>query len=483
MLEKLIALNAGRARVLRDRMTGLSSETIETKHCFLKMVQPINENTLPHPRVLEADRSYSFPFLFIVPKTLLPSACTHRTSHPHVKEAHLNLPPSLGDSGPSTEDYAPAATKVSYCINVKVIKLQDDEEDAKAVLVDEQQKIQIVPASEENPPLSIGLYVEDYCLRKVKVIRKGLLRGRMGHIAVEAVQPKSLQIPRSVLEGDHEATPQMTAVTLHLRFDPAGAKTPPPELANLMSKLKVSTFYSASCRPSFPSLSNVLSDRSQNHQSHMLPLSSRSVASAQWERHEPGSNSIEPDSRRGSAVSMTTETPAPSPSYSEENPFYTTTVVVPISLPLDDNGSDAHDENRNSKKQKFLPNFHSCFISRAYTLILSLALEASGMTYTVPMRVPLQISADSGNIDTYALNQDERFDTDADEDERPVAGRQVSAMGSSGKVVMHRGVPSTQSERAQSWSGYPSSDTQPPGYYTVSSSAGNIRRVRISACG
>lgn len=464
-------------------MTGFSSETIETKHCFLKMVQPINENTLPHPRVLEAERSYSFPFLFIVPETLLPSACTHRTSHPHVKEAHLNLPPSLGDSGPLIEDYAPAATRVSYCINVKVTKMQDDEEDVKAVVVDKQQKIQIIPASEENPPLSIGLSVEDYCLRKVKVIRKGLLRGRMGHVAVEAVQPKSLQIPKSILEGDHEATPRATAVTLHLRFDPAGPKTPPPELANLMSKLKVSTFYSSSFRPSFPSLSNVLSDRSQSYQSYILPLSSRSVASAQWERHEPGSNSIEPDSRRGSAVSMTTETPAPSPSYSEENPFFTTTVVVPISLPLDGSVQNAGDEDYSGKKQIFLPNFHSCLISRAYTLILSLALETSGMTHTVPMRVPLQILVEGGNIDAYAPNLDENLDIDIDEDERPAPGRQVSAMGSFGKVVTQRGVPFTQGERARSWSGYLSSEAQPPGYDAVSSSPGITRRARISAYG
>ena len=442
------------------------------------MAQPIHENTLPHPRVLEAYRSYSFPFLFIVPKKLLPSACTHETSHPHVKEYHLNLPPSCGKFGPLIEYNTPISAEISYCINIRVTDLPDDEEDTKIAIVDEQQTIQIIPASEDNTSLSTGLCIKDYCLRRVKVVRNGLFRRRAGHIAVDAVQPKSLQIPRSVLEGNREAIPLTTAVTLHLRFDPGGPRSPPPELANLISKLKVSTIYSSSFQQSFPSFSGVLSNRFQNDYSYMLPLSSRSVASAQWERHEPGSNSIEPDSRRGSAVSMTTETPAPSPSYSKKNPFFTTTVVVPISLPLDGNG-----QNDNGKKQILLPNFHSCLISRAYTLILSLALESSGMTHTVPMRVPLQISVESGNIDTDALNMDENFDIDADEDEHLMAGRQVNAIGPSGKVRLQSHSSSTYGERAQGWSGYPSNEAQPPGYDAASSSLGTLRRARVSACG
>ena len=381
------------------------------------------------------------------------------------------------------EDFAPLAAKISYYVNVRVSRLQENEDDSKTTIADEQQVIQIIPASEEQPPMSIGTRDEDYSLRKLKLVRKRLFRGRVGHVAIEAVQPKSLQALASMPDGHRNATTHTTAVSLHLRFDPAGPKSAPPELVNLISKLKASTYFASSPRSSFPSMSNVLSDSSQRHYSFMQPLSSRSVASAQWERHEPGSDSVEPDSRRGSAVSVTTETPAPSPSYSEKNPFYTTAVIVPISLPGSDDSQKARNENDKEKKKIFLPTFHSCLVSRTYTLILSVTLECFGMAHTVPMRVPLQILVNSNSIQEDALGTGVTFVTDVDEDEQFAPGRQVYATISSGHVTPQRDVPSAPGSRAHSWSGYMASEVRLPGYEAVSSSLDSNGRVRVSACG
>ena len=346
------------------------------------MLQPVDESTLPQPRIAAGGKTYLFPFVFVVPNSLLPSACSHGTANEIVKEAHLHLPPSIGDretdSGSGlVEDFAPQLAKISYCINAKMIRVQEEDE-TKTAIAESSQTIRIIPVFEEQPPLDVNNRDEDYCLRSVKMIRKGLFKGRLGHVVVEATQPRSLNLSKAVYNGSGVTC--MTTASLQLRFDPAEAKSSPPELVNLSSRLKITTYFASSPRPTFPSVSGALSDASQGFCSFMQSLVSRSVASAQWERHEAGSDSVEPDSRRGSAVSTATQTPAPSPSYTDKKPFYTTNIIVPISLPAD---------------KTFLPTFHSCLISRIYTLILTVALESSGTSHVIPVRVPLQISASS----------------------------------------------------------------------------------------
>ena len=465
-------------------MSGYSTNRVENKLSFLRMMQPIDEMNFPHPRIFEAGKFYSFPFLFIVPKALLPSACTHHTSYNHVREAHLSLPPSLGNSEMPAEDFAPSAAEISYSVSVRIIRKPEDEEDMKAVIADEQQRIRIVPASEEQPPMSIGMRDEDYCLRKLKLIRKRLFRGRVGHIAIEAVQPKSLQVPAFIPDRHRDATTQTTAVSLHLRFDPASPKSSPPELVSLVSKLKVSTYFASSPRSSLPSLSTALSDRSQDLSSFTQLLSSRSVASAQWERHEPGSDSVEPDSRRGSAVSMASETPNPSPSYSERNPFFTTTVVVPISLLSGQDEQEARNDD-NDKKKIFLPTFHSCLISRTYTLILSVTLESFGMAHIIPMRIPLQIVAKGTKTNIQKNNRDAHLDFDGDFDAigQFLQGTQVDATLPSDHTTPQRDVPSAPGSRSHSWSGFMTSEMRPPGYEAAAASLEHSRTTGVSVCG
>jgi hypothetical protein len=46
-----------------------------------------------------------------------------------------------------------------------------------------------------------------------------------------------------------------------------------------------------------------------------------------------------------------------------------------------------------TKKYSFVPTFHSCLISRTYTLALSLSLQTAGLGGSIDLRVPMQISA------------------------------------------------------------------------------------------
>ena len=64
---------------------------------FLRLRQPIEDSAYPMPRVLEAGRTYKFPFTFVVPDRLLPHVCSHAKTNAHVERSHTLLPPSLGD--------------------------------------------------------------------------------------------------------------------------------------------------------------------------------------------------------------------------------------------------------------------------------------------------------------------------------------------------------------------------------------------------
>jgi hypothetical protein len=59
--------------------------------------------------------------------------------------------------------------------------------------------------------------------------------------------------------------------------------------------------------------------------------------------------------------------------------YYTASVVIPISLP---------------KNKTFVPTFHSCLMSRTYSLDLSLTYHTPGanvLTPTISLRLPIQV--------------------------------------------------------------------------------------------
>ncbi len=419
----------------------------EAKHRFLKMVQPIDEESLPQPRIAEAGKTYTFPFTFVVPNQLLPGSCAHKTANRHIQSAHLQLPPSLGDAelsgsgGVLLDDMAPEMSKITYAIQVRLTRSKDSN-GVETVLADKSRKVQIKPAFEEQPPLSVEQH-DEYCLRKEKTIRKGLFKGKLGHIVLEAVQPKSLRLNPPELEpttsASPAATPVTTMATVRVRFDPANDTIEPPVLGNLSSRIKISTYFASMPRSSLPTRASTLIDMSQGHHSHMAQLSSRCVASAQWERHDPGSrtsyaSTVTDSTRRGSEASLA-PVPEPSAAYHPGRPFYTTTLLVPITLPANKN---------------FVPTFHSCLVSRLYALDFNLSLHGAGITApSLSLRVPVQISAlgRAGNAGSGAgaaagVSQEAASEADAVFQPRSVAPPAAEFIGGSAEVAAGaRGAP------------------------------------------
>jgi len=348
-------------------------------HKFLKLVMPIAEADYPQPRIAEAGRTYTFPFNFVIPDQLLPRACTHNCVAEHVHDAHLQLPPSMGDRDVSPQDdFAPDMSKVQYAIKVRVVRNREVD-NREVILVEGLRKLHIVPVVAEEPPMNIGDGDEEYTLSKKKSLKKGVFSGKLGKITVSAAQPSAIVLPAPSSES---STPANTMATINLRFDPRESSSQPPRLGGLTTKLKVSTFYAARPTKAIPTHRNTLSQFEQLRgvYDQSICLSSRCVESVAWTKHTPAPAYT----RRDSATSASSSDD--SDNVHTSNPkdnglYYSATILVPITLPA---------------SKTWIPSFHNCITSRTYTIDLNLTIHTPGTgvpASTVALHVPLQIAA------------------------------------------------------------------------------------------
>lgn len=299
------------------------------------------------------------------------------------------LPPSLGDPdlagfGSSLlDDLAPEMSKIMY--NLKVRIAQQRGIDGVSILSEKTKKVRIKPALIEQPPLNIDGNKE-YRPRQEKTVRKGLFKGKLGTLSARTVQPKALVIPGARTTDSDQIT---TMAKLVLRFDPAEEYNAPPRLGSLATKLKVSTCYASSPRQSFPSRLTIGFDASQGAYSENVPLSTLCVASAPWEKQSAAPEFRTSIERRDSGISdcsMASNSEAafaagilPASENYKNGVFYTAQILVPITLPMN---------------KSFIPTFHSCLVSRTYTLGMQFSVHGSA---SVHLKVPMQICAEGSD--------------------------------------------------------------------------------------
>jgi Bul1 C terminus/Bul1 N terminus len=365
---------------ISDPSRGSSIRGAETEaiHRFLRLVQPIDMSLLPSDRVMQPGTTYQVPFMFVVPAQLVLRACSHGITSDAVREAHLQLPPSLGDkSGEGKlDDMAPKDVKISYSIKARVLRGKEGEK--ATALAEASQKIRIRPANEEQPPMEVDEKDEAYILRKTKNLRKGLLKGKLGTLVMEAPQPCSFRLP--ALNTSEEHNNCSTLLRLRLRFDPASPTSVPPSLSTLSSKLRVSTHFATTARnhhvhPKNHTWMDMTADSVTEH----LPLSNLAIGSVEWIAHKASN-------RRMSVASVETadssdEEVAASDSFKDGSCYYTASVFMPLTLP----------SNKN-----LVPSFHSCLVSRVYAIHVALGLE-KGATRSIVLKVPVQVSAAPSN--------------------------------------------------------------------------------------
>ena len=361
-------------------------------HTFLRLVQPLGGEAFPEPRVLEAGKSYKFPFNFNVPERLLPQTCRHPKDPDFPEGAHLGLPPSLGDPmvaavGKSLmDDMAPDMASVAYSIRCRITSGKGTGGKLR-ILTEASKRLRIIPAVPEEPSLS--RLSDDYRLRKEKIIKKGFLKPKLGHVVMQSTEPTSLRLPAVRSENE---TPVATMATVNVRFDPADENYEPPRLNNLQVKLKVATYYASVPMREIPTKINEY--RFNNIRGlyvETINLSSRCLGNQQWKKHGAFTSNCPDPTESG----LNTDIPEPSSAYKGDS-FYTASIVVPIALP------------RNNRV--FVPTFHACLLSRVYAIDLSLSIQPPSTTVTDPvlrLKIPLQISSE-GNVNAQpAISADE----------------------------------------------------------------------------
>lgn len=401
------------------------------RHTFLKVQQPISEDLLPESGIFEAGVTYTIPFTFVVPDRLLPFICSHKIDNEEFRKDHVQLPPSLGDPSVSgdghtlMDDLAPDMSKIIYGIRARITKWNAI--GRMLELADKSERIRLVPARDEAPPLRVEESESDYVMRKEKSVKKGLFKlGKVGRLTAETTQPRSLRLPHP---RKRQTEPIASMATINLRFDPASPDDLPPQLDSIVSRLKVYTFFGAAPYKVIPEA------RKHDNWSTLhgvypesVSLSSRCLSTVSWVRHNPserGSFSSSDLSRRPSdySTSSTSSIPEPSCAYQVGSHFYTATVLVPIALP---------DPSRSNRPKVFVPTFHSCIVSRTYSVEMNVSFRTPGTNVSsshVTLKTPIQISSEGGTPPAQLREHDATIVAEIEQQFGLYAARQLEEAG------------------------------------------------------
>ncbi|KAL3462541.1 hypothetical protein BJX64DRAFT_258898 [Aspergillus heterothallicus] len=361
-----------------------SASPSKATHEFLHLVQPIPDSALPSPKIFRSRTKYEIPFSFPVTDYLPASACPH-SSHPLIKAAHLQPPPSIGDAaiagfgGRLRDDLAPeTACKIVYTIIVKLerpsitTRLQE-------TIMEKRLKVRIKPLVGEIPlpDLDLGKLADEYRLFQQENAFKG------GKLAVTLEQPECFWHPL----GDSVRLISK-AVRFFLVYSPSakdrgsssdGLPATLPELKSLRGQITATTLYTtqinADTHP--PQKQRDFFGRPINFRDAEVPLELPSFPQLRWTRLEDNNAESSPSPN---VVSQSR------PAEDAEGISYMATLLVPVTL---------------TKDKSFVPTFHSCLISRIYSL--SFQLDVKGVSTSFRLKAPMQIAAerDPGALPSY----------------------------------------------------------------------------------
>ncbi|RDA86773.1 hypothetical protein CP532_6345 [Ophiocordyceps camponoti-leonardi (nom. inval.)] len=343
---------------------------------FMKLRMPIRRSSLPEPKVFEAGKLYSIPFNFVVPHQLTLGACTHPCSSPAVREQHLRLPPTVGFW--EADDQAPEMAQIEYAIKARVYR-KSEPGGYHQKFMEGYHMLKVLPALPEDAPLDITPRDERYNLSKWKTIRKSLFSAKAGKLIVKASQPGAIMLTPDA----HSAS--TSVVRLALEFHPASLHHAPPKVSFVSGKLTSATFFGAAPTDLLPNLGSrsVYTANPSLSYTTTTSLFSRSLVGMAWHqrstagRRDSGYSSLSVDED----ASETDCSDARDGRRAERCPIrHSSLVEIPFTIPM-------------SNRKLFLPTFHSCLISRTYTLHVSLSVGPANAA--VNLAIPLQIGVDA----------------------------------------------------------------------------------------
>ncbi|KAL4886286.1 hypothetical protein BJY04DRAFT_213817 [Aspergillus karnatakaensis] len=336
---------------LGEQSTNIPSESPGKAHIqFLKQIYEIPEDILASPGVFKINKRYEIPFVFEVTDYLAASSCTH-SANPLVKAAHLHPPPSCGDAsiagfgGKLRDDFAPTACRILYSIYVK-IERSSMTTGLQETYLEKRAKVRVKPAIGEVPlpELPSSLSNEYNLFREETIQDPSSRKTTLGRINVTLEQPGCFYHP--LRDPIRLISKAVRIFLVYHQSNPESTK-PPPELKSLKAQIIATTMYTTNLRETHPlAKKRDLFKRPINYRDAELPLSIPSIPQLSWK-------------------------------YDQSYKAYTATLLVPVTLPKD---------------KSFIPTFHSCLISRVYSLDFQLSVQ--GASSTVKLRAPMQIAAE-----------------------------------------------------------------------------------------
>lgn len=401
--------------------TEVSQFVQNASHTFLRLEMPIPQDTIPTAGLLKGGETYTVPFEFIVPEHLTLSACRHKNVSEDVAHQHIRPPPSMGSW--ERDDFSPAMARVEYAVIAIVYGEPESPTSHKpSVLVETAKRINVLPASVEDPPLNITARDRGYSLEKSTSIRKHLFAAKKGRVSASVAQPAAVRVrPDGTSVSD-------VAVDVRLAFDPTSASDPAPEVTHVSAKLQATTWFSRMPMGNLPNVGpNQAAITGIAHQSYStsVALDAVEMKKRSWTGGRPScstgsvtSLAMPPDARRQSesAVQVSRFGRASVDSMvprrrSEGGILSTLTGGLQLSLRVP------------TGRRILLPTFHACLVSRTYTLQLQLVLGTAKMTMSIPLQVvvePLPESLTQGaSLPTFEDALAAQEEADADELLRP----------------------------------------------------------------
>ncbi|KAE8328029.1 hypothetical protein BDV39DRAFT_214590 [Aspergillus sergii] len=332
----------------RETCTLCNTEATQT---FLLLKQPVARGIDGVPKVLQPGHSYKFPFTFVVPQYLPCQSCNHDISCLGLKHAHVQLPPTLDDprlgyGRRTTLDYVSSGKcHISYHVRVVISDGSIPGSKRPSRLVDCAKSVRILPIALHLP---LPVVSSDTYTRTEQNLSQGFAQPGLGQLITEASH-----IPPILLHYPFDNNGVHTAVRLNLRFNPL-MDAAPPQLRKASAKLQVSTFYSPVPWEDYPSWTDrgLANGWDRGAFTESFPITTFSMGSLKWVKHQ---NMDGNDSRS----------------------YYTAFLVLPIVLP---------------QPKIHIPTFHSCLISRTYSINLRLsyhtpkaALQSASTTIKIPL--------------------------------------------------------------------------------------------------
>lgn len=300
---------------------------------FLKLSQSDARSRLPVDGILRAGQQYQVPFNFTIPERLSNRSCQHLVESVDVRDAHLYLPPSFSDGDGNADALAPVMADVQYNVVVGITRAHEGHE----VIASRMKSVWFVPSDSLPATDDEACLDEDRITETTKSLKCTLWMGQHGSLNVKSSEPQCM------LPLDSGCA----TVDVDLDFVAGQCATPrPPTVESISASLEGTTYYASSARKTFSSKSSYIMDSTQGRYRKSLKLYTMNALDLCWKADRASG-------RKHASV------------------------TIPIVLP---------------SNKRIAPTFHSCLISRTYSLHLRFKLKTSGPSTHAELNVPVHVS-------------------------------------------------------------------------------------------